>query len=268
MIGYAASMYATLSFFIPIAIPSIAFLSWHGGSAGNVSAFTTLIFASIALFLLKNSNKAYRAAIVLNFQHKQEIEKRKKIEKKLQDMSRRDSLTGLYNRRYFDEMLHIEISRATRNNLPLCLIMFDVDYFKEYNDSYGHVSGDNCLIEIAQIAEKLVSRQGDIIARYGGEEFAIILPNATLEGGTMFANKLKDSIQSKNIPHVSTKLASLKCVTVSSGVANFKPLKEASASDLIEDADTALYEAKRLGRNRVHFDSSAALDQNIVEPSQ
>jgi diguanylate cyclase (GGDEF)-like protein len=251
-IGNAANIYATLSFFIPVAVPNVVFLFLFGGSAGNVAGFTVIIYSGIALHLLRKSNKAYEKSIYLNFEHKQEIEKRKQIEKELQYLSRKDSLTGLFNRRYFDEMLTVEIGRAKRNNLQLCLVMFDIDYFKEYNDKYGHVSGDNCLIKIAQIADSLVSRQGDIIARYGGEEFAIILPNIELKGAVLFANALQELIQSENIAHADTKLANLKCVTVSLGVTKLMLDKQTSTSELIENADTALYEAKNRGRNRVY----------------
>lgn len=251
-ISNTASIYATLSFFIPITVPNVIFLFVYGGTAGTVAAFTIVIYASIALYLLKKSNKAYEKSIFLNFKHKQEIEKRKKIEQKLHDISRKDSLTGLFNRRYFDEMLKVEMGRASRNNLPLCLIMFDVDCFKEYNDTYGHVSGDNCLIEIADIANSFVSRHGDIIVRYGGEEFAIILPNIELDGAVLFANSLQEGIQKKRIAHASTKLSCLNCVTISLGVATLRAGKKTSANDFIENADSALYEAKRFGRNRVH----------------
>jgi diguanylate cyclase (GGDEF)-like protein len=253
-IGHTASLYASLSFFIPIMIPSVIFLFVYGGSAGSVTAFTLIIYSITALYLLKKSNKAYQQSICLNFEHTQEIEKRKQIEKQLHDISRKDSLTNLFNRRYFDEMLEIEIGRAKRNNLPLCLIMFDIDCFKEYNDKYGHVSGDNCLIQIAEIAQSLVSRQGDMVARYGGEEFAIILPNIELDGAVWFANNLQERIKNENIAHTGTKVANIQCVTVSLGVTNLILGEETTASELIENADVALYEAKNRGRNRVHFE--------------
>lgn len=256
MIGYTASFYATLSFFIPIVIPSIFFLLMINTPSGNVTAFTTLIFGFIGLALLKNSNRAYKKSIYLNFEHKQEIEKRKQIEKKLKDMSRRDSLTGLFNRRYFDEMLDIELGRAKRNKSPLCLIMFDIDCFKEYNDRYGHVSGDSCLVEFAEIATGLVARKGDIIARYGGEEFAIILPNIELDGAVIFTNKLLEAIQDKNIRHDATNVSGLKCITISAGVTSLLPFQDFSATDLIENADAALYKAKAQGKNRVHANST------------
>lgn len=256
MIGYTASFYATLSFFIPIVVPSVFFLFYINSPSGTVTAFTTLIFGSIGLALLKNSNRAYQKSIYLNFEHKQEIEKRKHIEKKLHDMSRSDSLTGLFNRRYFDEMLEIELGRAKRNKSPLCLIMFDIDCFKEYNDKYGHVSGDNCLREIAEIATSFVARNGDILARYGGEEFAVILPNIELDGAVIFAKKLQQGIQNKNILHDATNLSDLKCITISAGVTSLLKYQDVSATDLIENADAALYKAKDLGRNRVHTNSN------------
>jgi diguanylate cyclase (GGDEF)-like protein len=134
--------------------------------------------------------------------------------------------------------------------------MFDLDCFKEYNDKYGHVSGDNCLIQIAEIAQSLVSRQGDMIARYGGEEFAIILPNIELNGAVLFAINLQELIKSKNIPHGGTKVANINCVTISLGVTALMIGKKTTASELIECADLALYEAKNRGRNRVHFDAN------------
>jgi diguanylate cyclase (GGDEF)-like protein len=258
-IGHTASLYASLSFFIPIMIPSVAFLFVYGGSVGNMTAFTLIIYSITALHMLKKSNKAYQRSIFLNFEHTQEIEKRKQIEKQLHDISRKDSLTDLFNRRYFDEMLEIEIGRAKRNNLPLCLIMFDVDCFKEYNDKYGHVTGDNCLIQIAEIAQSLVSRQGDMVARYGGEEFAIILPNIELDGAVWFANNLQERIIDKNIAHSGSTVANIKCVTVSLGVTNLIVGQETTASELIENADVALYEAKNRGRNRVHFETKKLL---------
>lgn len=256
MIGYTASFYATLSFFIPIVIPSVIFLFYINTPSGLVTACTTLIFGVIGLALLKNSNRAYQKSIYLNFEHEQEIEKRKHIEKKLQDLSRRDSLTGLFNRRYFDEMLDIEMERAKRKQSPLCLIMFDIDCFKEYNDKYGHVSGDNCLIKLAEIAKNILARKDDIIARYGGEEFAIILPNIELDEAVIFANKLQKAIQQENILHEATNLSDIKCITISIGVTSNLQHQNFRATDFIENADMALYKAKELGRNRVHVSST------------
>nr|WP_297349217.1 GGDEF domain-containing protein [uncultured Glaciecola sp.] len=137
--------------------------------------------------------------------------------------------------------------------------MFHIDCFKEYNDKYGHVRGDNCLIQIAEIAQSLVSRQGDMVARYVGEEFAIILPNIELDGAVWFANNLQERIIDKNIAHSGSTVANIKCVTVSLGVTNLIVGQETTASELTENDDVALYETKNRGRNRVHFETKKLL---------
>jgi diguanylate cyclase (GGDEF)-like protein len=263
IISYGASIYATLSFVIPLSLISSYATISKGGEIGLYSAIVILFYSLISTSLIKNLNNAFKKSITLNFQHTNEIEKRKLIEQQLYDISRRDSLTGLFNRRYFDEVLEIEIGRSRRNHSQLCLMMFDIDCFKEYNDEYGHVAGDNCLIDIADIVSKLASRKGDLLARYGGEEFAIILPNIDLEGATAFAKKVQTEIQKKRIPHAASKLTSLKCVTVSVGVTNITPFAKAAPADLIKDADAALYEAKREGRNRVHSRENTGISSSF-----
>ncbi|MGB3725827.1 MAG: GGDEF domain-containing protein [Glaciecola sp.] len=264
VIGYGASKYAMLGPFIPLTLPTALYFGLYGGNVGILLACSTVVYTAAILSLSKTMTDAFKKSITLNHQHKDEIEKRKQIEKQLQDISRRDSLTGLFNRRYFDEMLEIEIGRAYRNHTPLCLLMFDIDCFKEYNDEYGHVAGDNCLIDVSNIVEKIAYRKGDLVARYGGEEFAIILPNIDLNGAVAFANKLQQAVQKKRIPHLSSKLTTLKCVTISVGVTNLTPFTKMQASQFIEAADSALYEAKRQGRNRVHHFENNGIGQDLI----
>lgn len=261
VIGLGASKFAMLSFYLPTTLPSAVYFGLYGGDTGLMLAFALCIFSLVIVSLLRTMTSAFKKSIVLNYQYQQEIEKRKLIEQQLQDISRRDGLTGLFNRRYFDERLNAEIGRAHRNHTPLCLVMFDIDCFKEYNDAYGHVGGDNCLIEVANIVEKLTSRQGDLIARYGGEEFAIILPNIDLTGAIAFANKLQQTVQNKRIPHVASRLTTLKCVTISVGVTNLTPFMRLSSNQLIETADRALYQAKAEGRNRVNHIENNGISQ-------
>ena len=251
IIGYAASIYATLSFIVPLTSITVTFLLWNKSSASMVAALTIIIFTLTALSLLKNSNRAYKRSISLNFENKAEIEKRKEIEQQLQNMSRQDSLTGLFNRRYFDEALKLKIEEAKLNNSSLCLIMFDIDYFKEYNDKYGHVMGDNCLIEVAKQVRMVTSRKDDIVVRYGGEEFAIILPNVELDAAMLMAQSLQKVVNEANIEHADTKLDSLNHLTISIGIASLDSCNESNAIQLIESADNALYKAKRHGRNCV-----------------
>lgn len=251
LVAYSSSAQTALSFFLPLLlIPSYFIVQADGQVSYTTSC--VLVFYSIVMFgLLARMNRVFKRLVLVNYQHKQEIEKRKLIEKQLQDISRRDGLTGLFNRRYFDEMLSVEIGRAHRNHSPLCLILFDIDCFKEYNDHYGHVAGDQCLVTIADIASSLANRQGDLLARYGGEEFAIILPNIDVNGATALAQKLQKTVQIQGLPHDTSRLTTLKRVTVSVGVTNLVPFTTCKPVELVKQADEALYEAKRQGRNRV-----------------
>ncbi|GLR71542.1 GGDEF domain-containing protein [Agaribacter marinus] len=263
-VGFGASYLSLLSFIIPIAVPSTIHIAIYGGYAGYISSLCIVFFSGIVLSLVRTVNAAFKKSISLNHQHSHEIEKRKIVEHQLQEISRRDGLTGLFNRRYFDEMLTTEIGRAYRNHSSLSLIILDVDHFKEYNDHYGHVAGDNCLINIAQHLSDLAKRKGDLIARYGGEEFAIILPNIDAKGAFNFAEKLQLSIQEKRIPHATSKLTYLQSITISVGVTTLPPLSKLSSDALINRADKALYEAKRQGRNRVKYYESLNVDQDTA----
>ncbi len=165
-------------------------------------------------------------------------------------LSLRDGLTGIANRRCFDETLDSEIKRATRLGSSLSLIMFDIDHFKLYNDYYGHVEGDNCLTSLANSIADIFKRDGDLLARYGGEEFAVILPMTNNEVATKFAEVVHEKIEMLALPHAKSPTA--PHVTVSLGVASLKPNKNTTASELIKLADEALYCAKSEGRNQVY----------------
>jgi diguanylate cyclase (GGDEF)-like protein len=160
-----------------------------------------------------------------------------------------DSLTGLMNRRFFDKILDSEFKRSKRSNLPLSMIMLDIDYFKNYNDSYGHLEGDRCLSKLGEALRKIVSRTADIVGRYGGEEFYVILPETDANGADTVAKKIKSAIDKLEIPHNSSKTA--KIVTISIGVATIYTKDYKKAEDLIELADNAMYKAKEGGRNQI-----------------
>jgi len=257
---YSISMYGVLSFLIPIMLLPSYSLFTQGGSAGLLALVIMGLF-TLALFMSRKTiSGSFKKSILVGFQHQREQNKRKLIEQQLQTVSRRDGLTGLFNRRYFDEILEAEIGRAHRNHQSLCVLMLDIDYFEEYTLEYGHVGSDNCLLSVAEIVQALANRKGDLMARYGGAEFAIILPNIEKSGAIAFANKLQQEIQTKRIPHLGSKLTSLKCVTISIGVTNLMPFSKVSTTELIRNADIALYEAKRQGRNRVYFSGSGGLN--------
>ncbi len=166
-----------------------------------------------------------------------------------------DPLTGLANRRRFDECLGTEWRRGMRDRKPLSMVLIDVDLFKPYNDTYGHVRGDGCLKQIAESATDVVTRPGDLVARFGGEEFAIILPNTDLAGALLVASEVGAALRHRNLRHEASPYG---LVTISAGCATMMPQPGMHASDLIERSDAAMYEAKRGGRNRVCIYSEQA----------
>lgn len=165
----------------------------------------------------------------------------------LRKQSNVDGLTQIANRRFFDETFHREWLRSRRLKSPMSLIMCDIDYFKLYNDTYGHQSGDRCLKKVAQVLQNVVKRSTDLAARYGGEEFVIILPETASEGATVVAEQVREAVESLRIEHSSSDIA--EYVTISLGVATRTPTQVSAESKLIESADKALYASKENGRN-------------------
>jgi diguanylate cyclase (GGDEF)-like protein len=168
---------------------------------------------------------------------------------KAQQMANQDGLTGLANRRYLNQVLSQEIKRAVRSKQALTVIMIDIDYFKRFNDQFGHLAGDEVLQQVAKLLQGAVNRAGDMVARYGGEEFCIILPNTEPTGGMEIAEGLRRAVIEAEIPHVGG-LAS-PWVTISLGVSGRIPSPSESVESAIQQADAALYQAKAEGRNRV-----------------
>ena len=166
----------------------------------------------------------------------------------LKRLSASDGLTGIANRRFFDDYLSREWRRARRDNASIALLMCDVDNFKAYNDTYGHQAGDDCLRQIAQALTKMMERASDVVARYGGEEFAIILPNTPLEGAAIVGEKIRLAIEALSMPHAGSPQA---FVSLSVGVAAVYPTHQDILQTLIQSADRALYRAKSMGRNEV-----------------
>ncbi|AWJ84308.1 diguanylate cyclase response regulator [Azospirillum sp. TSH58] len=167
----------------------------------------------------------------------------------LRTLSFNDGLTGIANRRRFDEVLMREWRRCGRAQLPLSLIMLDVDQFKPYNDHYGHQAGDECLRAVAQILGGQIMRPGDLIARYGGEEFVCLLPETDEDGAVEVAERLRQTVAERRLPHAVSHVADH--ITISLGVATARPMPDDTPDRLTQLADGLLYEAKRAGRNRV-----------------
>ncbi len=166
----------------------------------------------------------------------------------LERLSSQDGLTGIANRRIFDEFIKKEWGRAARDENPLSLILIDIDHFKSYNDNYGHQGGDDCLRQVAQKLDGTVNRPSDLVARYGGEEFAVVMPGTDLEGAKSIAAALCEGISSMGLAHSHSSTADH--VTISLGVASAIPTFDGAPEELIEKADEALYQAKKTGRNQ------------------
>ncbi len=159
-----------------------------------------------------------------------------------------DGLTGVHNRRYFDERLNTEWSRAVRNNMPLSVLMLDVDFFKRYNDHYGHQSGDDCLRQVATALAGGLKRPADLLARYGGEEFVCLLSETDLSGAKQLAMDLGARVAALQVAHAESSVAAF--VTVSVGVCCKPAGMQGSAAELLRQADAQLYLAKQRGRNQ------------------
>jgi diguanylate cyclase (GGDEF)-like protein len=169
--------------------------------------------------------------------------------RELERFSTIDGLTGIPNRRYFDQCLEHEMSHARRLSSNLSLLYIDIDYFKDYNDRYGHLGGDEALQQVARCIAEMAKRDTDVAARLGGEEFAILLPDTEAENARLLAENLRLAIAHLEIEHQASKVADY--LTLSIGVACLVPQRETSSSDLLETADKALYRAKSEGRDRV-----------------
>jgi len=167
----------------------------------------------------------------------------------LQRLAIQDGLTKVANRRRFDEYLQQEWRRLSREGSPLALILGDVDFFKAYNDAYGHQAGDRCLQTVAKAFSLAARRPGDLVARYGGEEFAVVLPNTPVQGAVQLAKKIQNHLSTFQIPHAHSQVSDY--VTLSLGAASLVPSSDTTPEALIKAADQALYQAKGEGRDQV-----------------
>jgi len=187
---------------------------------------------------------------------KQEMDQRKQREKQLEEITRKlealsnlDGLTEVPNRRRFDETFPKEWRRCLRENKPLSILMIDIDFFKAYNDTYGHLQGDTCLKRVAHGIQETLKRPGDLVARFGGEEFSVLLPNTDLHGAKGMAEEIQARVADMNLKHEASDVADT--LTVSIGAASGLPARDGDPTQLLREADAALYDAKRSGRNRI-----------------
>jgi diguanylate cyclase (GGDEF)-like protein/PAS domain S-box-containing protein len=172
-----------------------------------------------------------------------------KLQAELEELSFRDPLTGLANRRWFDLMMEREWAEAQRNRQPLSLVMIDIDHFKQYNDHYGHLLGDACLKRVSDLLASTASRPRDFLARFGGEEFALVLPETDEDAARTLARRCRDAIHAARIPHAEFGAGAM--LAVSFGVATMIPAHDEEPMALLETADRRLYWAKAQGRDRI-----------------
>jgi len=216
----------------------VIFLTGHASAADEVEGFKAGGIDYVA--------KPVKPEVLLA-RVKNHVELKRKSDA-LEKLARLDGLTGLPNRRTFDAAANREWRRLARTCEPLAVILLDVDHFKQYNDTYGHGAGDDCLRKVANAAEAALQRPADMIARYGGEEFVALLPTTKLDGAMAVAEAIREAVALLSIAH--SKSSAGDNVTVSLGVASMVPLAEQSITLLLEAADTQLYAAKGGGRNQ------------------
>jgi len=233
---------------------------WHG-EVCNRSKNGTLYWVNSTIVPIKNLDDKIERYISVRIDITERKRREAEIEKayldlarannELEQLSRIDGLTNIANRRYFDETLSEEIKKLQRQKLPLTLLFCDIDCFKSYNDTYGHLAGDVCLTQVAESISSTFIRVGDLTARYGGEEFAVILINVDKEAALLLAERMRMNVQNLNLVHKSSIVTPV--VTISVGVTTLIPNKDTTSSGLIECADKALYMAKEKGRNNVQY---------------
>ena len=243
--------------FVPSAVPFSTLHTVRVSTLGIVSVVctTTLVLAGalIAAILdrqtfagLEETNRRLREARVQLRRSQQELIE---ANARLLELAIRDGLTGVYNRRYFDQTLEKEWRRGQRTKHRVALLLIDIDHFKALNDSYGHAAGDECLRLVAQCLTDNLRRPGDVVARFGGEEFAIILPGSDIAGARQLAERMRSAVDHLKVRLPTPSIA--PHITISIGISSQMPAPGSDYAVLIEAADHALYQAKDQGRNRV-----------------
>lgn len=211
--------------------------------------FLIIVYLFAVLNYSFKHNTTIASSVSLKFENLELLDELRKANDILRHASAIDGLTGLANRRRFDEVMDQEWRRALREQRPFSLIMLDIDHFKSYNDNYGHQAGDDCLKKVAAVVAGTVKRPADLAARYGGEEFMVVLPDIDIRGAVELGEKLRIAVEVLGVPHAHSSAASV--VTISVGAASLVPEHGMDPSHIIKLVDTALYAAKRSGRNRV-----------------
>lgn len=229
-------------------IVSLFYLSSsHSNIFGNITNSSTMLVISWVISLMRYKNK------LEDFNYKKLIQQKNQelelLNRKLEKLSQTDSLTGIFNRAMFDSSIKAEWERCKRHFIPISLIMVDIDFFKLYNDTYGHQAGDECIKKVVNVLSDCAKRSTDVVARYGGEEFAVILPYIDGDNAQVIAEKMRQGVEALQIEHSFSSVS--KYITISLGVCTQTPSDKFSTEEFIGIADAALYHAKGDNRNTV-----------------
>lgn len=251
-----------------ILITAVVLFTFIGGflsgsvSAGVVIAYSLLFFSIPEHLLHYTMQNLYKVIVIVAFVPVQVMlvgvlkeradirsEKLEQANEQLKVLSGMDFLTQLPNRRRFDTLVDEAYARADRTGLPICCALIDIDYFKQYNDCYGHLTGDECLRQVAQAIREGIRGTGNVAARFGGDEFVILFPETGVERAREICAKIKTGVEELRIPHQKSPISTH--VTISVGIASFRPNGSGDKAELLRRADRASYLAKELGRSRI-----------------
>jgi diguanylate cyclase (GGDEF)-like protein len=247
LVSFASDRYSFYAYFYSLCIPLLLHIFLMAKSPYISIGVCAILFIAITRQLFLWNHKVIKNSIVLKLKNEELLESLQQTNTRLQQQNIIDDLTKIPNRRHFDEILEKEWLRAKRIRTSLALLMIDIDFFKQYNDTFGHLKGDECLKQIAKVLSNNMNRPGDFVARYGGEEFCILIPDTDMDGAITFAEMVHSAIVALKIDNPGSEVS--KYLTISIGIAAIVPKHDDSYMDLIYTSDKALYKAKNDGRN-------------------
>jgi len=247
LVSFASDKNTFYAYFYSLCIPIVLQILLIAKPPYIYIGICAILFIAVIRQLFLWNHDVIKDSIQLKFKNEELLESLQKTNIQLQQQNIIDDLTKIANRRHFDEILEKEWLRAKRFRTSLALLMIDIDFFKQYNDTFGHLKGDECLKQIATVLSYNLNRPGDFVARYGGEEFCILIPETDLDGAITFAEKVHSAIIELKIDNPGSEVS--KYLTISIGIAAIVPKHDDSYMDLIYTSDKALYKAKADGRN-------------------
>ncbi|MFT5396278.1 MAG: diguanylate cyclase (GGDEF)-like protein [Gammaproteobacteria bacterium] len=247
LVSFASDKLTFNLYFFSMVLPPIVWFFSQGEFQYFSIGFYSIIYVFVVMKLFEWNHNSLTSVIRLKIENADLAKSLLDVNSKLMELSSIDELTQISNRRSLDDLTEKEWARAKRFKTPIAMMMIDIDYFKEFNDKFGHLKGDECLVSIAKYMKDNLNRAGDYVARYGGEEFCIVMPETNLSGAMSLAENIHSGVRELKIPNPESKVS--KYVTISIGVTSIIPGSDDSHMDLIHTIDKALYKAKNDGRN-------------------